>query len=259
MSRLDKQAYLLHAKLLPYRRRVDGAIKTAQEAIAQSKNPVLSFSSGKDSVVLLDIALKAGFRGDLLFFKYGICVDVETPAENIQLLKYYAEKHGMNYHVLDCLGEVDCWEQCGRFTLFPRSQEEKRIFQQTNYDYAKRAEEFCKKNGIDLQLIGMRKKESPRREIILNKKGLVYQTRSRRSVTCCPIGNLRDEDIWAYIFSNDLRYLSIYDYPFIDRRKIRNEITLLYSDGLIAQGLMYHYKQMYPDYFAWLKGRWGDI
>ena len=47
--------------------------------------------------------------------------------ENIDLLKYYAEKHGLHYQILDCFGEVDCWEQCGRFTLFPETEEEKRI------------------------------------------------------------------------------------------------------------------------------------
>ena len=133
----DRQTYLLHSKLVSYQRRVDAAIEIARTALETAANPLLSFSAGKDSIVLLDIAVKAGFKGDLLFFKYGISTDVETPLENVELLKYYAKKHGLKYHILDCMGEVDCWEQCGRFMLFPETAEEKRIFNRTNMDFLK--------------------------------------------------------------------------------------------------------------------------
>lgn len=255
----DQRAYLLHSKLDPYKRRTETAIETVRTSLKTSKNPILSFSSGKDSVVLLDIAIKAGFRGDLLFFKYGISADVETPKENIELLKYYAAEHRLKYHILDCLGEVDCWEQCGRFILFPETEEEKRIFNRTNMDFSKKSKEFCQKNGVDLQLIGMRKAESARRKSMLNKKGPIYGVKSRDSMTCCPLENLTSNDIWAYIFSNDLKYLSIYDYPYIDRRRNRDEITMLYNDALLRHGQIFHYKAMYPEFFVWLKNRWGEV
>lgn len=255
----DRRTYLLHAKLVPYQRRVQAAIETARAALEASKKPLLSFSAGKDSVVLLDIAVKAGFHGDLLFFKYGISSDVETPPENIELLKYYAAKHGLKYHILDCLGEADCWEQCGRFILFPETAEEKRIFDRTNWDFAAKSEAFCRENGVDLQLMGMRKSESARRKAMLNKKGPIYAVKSRESLTCCPLANLTSEDVWAYIFSNGLKYLPIYDYPHIDRRRNRDEITMLYNDAILRHGQIFHYKAMYPEFFAWLKTRWGDV
>ncbi len=255
----DKQTYLLNSKLVSYQRRVDAAIEIARTALDTAANPLLSFSAGKDSIVLLDIAVKAGFKGDLLFFRYGVSTDVETPPENIELLKYYAAKHSMKYHILNCMGEVDCWEQCGRFILFPETEEEKRIFNRTNMDFSKKSESFCRENGVDLQLIGMRKAESARRKAMLNKKGPIYTVKSRDSMTCCPLANLTSEDIWAYIFSHNLRYLSIYDYPYIDRRRTRNEITMLYNDALIRHGIIFHYKKMYPEFFTWLKERWGDV
>ncbi len=259
MCQSDKQAYILHAKLMPYKRRIERAIEITSEALSPSQKPLLSFSAGKDSIVLLDIAIKAGFRGDLLFFKYGVCTDVETPKENIDLLKYYAEKHNLRYRILDCLGEVDCWEQCGRFILFPETAEEKRIFNRTNMDFARKSESFCREHKVDLQLIGMRKAESARRKAMLNKKGAIYRVKSRESVTCCPLANLTSEDIWAYIFSNGLKYLPCYDYPYIDRRENRDEITMLYNDELIRHGKIFHYKQMYPEFFAWIKNRWGEV
>lgn len=255
----DRRAYLLHSKLVSYKQRIEAAIKIVQNALSDYKKPILSFSSGKDSVVLLDIAVKAGFKGELLFFKYGVVTDIETPNENIELLKYYAGKHQLKYHILNCLGEVDCWEQCGRFILFPETAEERRIFDRTNRDFSLRAEEFCRQHGVDIQLIGMRKAESSRRKAVLNKKGPIYAVKSRESMTCCPLANLTSEDVWAYIFSNELRYLKIYDYPYIDRRKNRDEITLLYNDEVIRRGMMLHYKQMYPEFFVWLKKRWGEV
>lgn len=255
----DKRAYLMHAKLAPYQRRVEAALDITHKALSNAKNPVLSFSAGKDSIVLLDIAVRAGFRGGLLFFKYGIASDVETPAENIELLKFCAEKHGLKYQVLDCLGEVDCWEACERFILFPETPEEQRIFNETNHDFVKKSKQFCVENGVDIQLMGMRKAESARRRAMLNKKGPIYTVKSRDSLTCCPLANFTSEDIWAYIFSNGLKYLSIYDYPYIDRRRNRNEITMLYNDELIRRGMIFHYKQMYPEFFTWLKERWGEV
>lgn len=255
----DRQTYLLHAKLASYRRRIVKASKIVKTALADAQKPLLSFSAGKDSIVLLDIAYKAGFRGELLFFSYGICTGVETPAENIALLKRYADKYGLQYHILRCLGEADCWQQCGRFILQPETPEERAIFRRTNYDFAKQAENFCRSNGIDLQIIGMRKAESARRRAMLNTKGAIYQTQERASKTCCPLAGLTSADIWAYIFDNGLEYLPIYDYPYIDRREIRNEITLLYNDAIIRHGIAFHYKKMYPDFFGWLRREYGDV
>lgn len=255
----EKERYLLEAKLHGFQKKVEKGIKITQDVLSTSKSPVLSFSGGKDSVVLLDIAVRAGFRGKMIFFKYGIVTDVETPKENITLLKYYAELYGLNYDIINCLGETDCWERCGRFTLIPETEEERRIFRETNYDYAKQSARYEARNEIDLNIIGMRKSESNARRIMLSQKGAIYQTKERQSVTCCPLLDFSNDDIWAYIYSRNLKYLSLYDYPYIDRRENRNEITMLYNYNIIRHGSMFHYQQMYPEFFAWLKKRWGNM
>lgn len=255
----DKKAFLLASKLSGYQNRIKKAKDILSSEIKKAKHPVLSFSAGKDSVVLLDLAVKCGFKGELVFFKYGIYTDVETPQENINLLKYYAKEHNLKYHILRCLGEVDCWEMCGKFTLFPNSKTEQKAFSITNMDFKKQNFIFEKNTGTDLSIIGMRKQESNRRKLLLSSRGEVYQTKTRNSITCCPIANFSNDDIWAYIFSNELPYLSIYDYPYLDRRENRNEITLLYNDAIVRNGMIFHYKKMYPDFFAWVKERWGNV
>lgn len=257
----NTEKYLTYALLNTYKKRVKNAVGIVSKALKFSDTPALSFSSGKDSIVLLDIAVKAGFRGRLLFFKYGsqYLDGLETPEENIDLLKFYAEKYGLEYDILDCLGETDCWEQCGRFTLTPETDKEKQIFNYTNYDFKRKSSDFQAKYGIDLQIIGLRKAESNARRIMLSKKGEIYETKDRNSLTCCPLLNFTALDIWAYIFSNRLKYLSIYDYPYIDREKNRNECTMLYNNAIMRNGMMFHYRQMYPAYINAIEQRWGSV
>ena len=254
----EREMYLLSSKFPIYSKHIEQAKEYLKDAMHNSNNMSLSFSGGKDSIVLLDLAVKCGFNGTLLFFKYGICDDVETPKENIELLKYYANMYNLRYYIAECLGEIDCWEQCGRFTFIPESDNEKRIFNKTNYDFQSKSAEFERTNNIDLSIIGMRKDESKNRRFVLNKRGAIYRTQNRGSITCCPLMNFSDEDIWAYIFNNNLKYLSVYDYPNIDRRKIRNEITMLYNFNIMRNGMMWHYQQMYPEYFNYIKKKWGD-
>lgn len=260
MSRLDdERMYLLHSKMQGFKKRIEKAKKILKIALNQAKNPTLSFSAGKDSIVLLDMAIKCGFKGKIVFFKYGICNDIETPKENIKLLEYYTQKYDLQYEILNCLGEVDCWEMCNGFILRPETKEQKRIFNKTNYDFIEKSKMFDKLNHTDLSIIGMRKAESKNRQLILNMKGEIYITKYRGLITCCPLAGLTNEDIWAYIFLNRLKYLKIYDYEYIDRRYIRNEITLLYNDSILRNGMIFHYKQMYKDYFNWLTLKYGNI
>ena len=255
----DKKTYLLHSKMNGYRKKVEKSKEILKKALQQSKNATLSFSAGKDSIVLLDLAVKCGFSGKLVFFKYGICTDIETPKENVDLMIRYAEKYKLQYKILSCLGEVDCWEKCGRFLFRPETKQEKKIFNLTNYDFSKKSNEFEKQNKTDLTIIGMRKEESKTRKMMLNKKGAIYETKNRESKTCCPLADFTNEDIWAYIFSENLEYLKIYDYEYLDRKFIRNEVTLLYNEAILRNGIIFHYKKMYPYYFSWIAKKYGDI
>ncbi len=255
----EQEAYKLKAGLNGFKRKEDKALGILSDVIQQANRPALSFSGGKDSVVLLDMAVRAGFKGELVFFRYGKPETHETPEENIDLLKYYSSLCNLDYTVLDCLGETDCWELCERFTLFPQDEREKKIFRITNNDFREKVKVHEEERGTDLQIIGMRKQESRNRRIMLTVKGPVYSTKQRQALTCCPLVDFSDEDIWAYIFSRGLKYLSIYDYPFIDRRKNRNEVTLLYNDAVVRHGGMFHFKRMYPEYFGYIRQRWGDV
>lgn len=241
-----------------HKHKVDRAITIARDALKNSESALMSFSGGKDSIVMLDIALKAGFCGELLFFNYGICTDKETPQETRDIIQHYSKLHGLKCNIVDCLGEFDCWDELGYFCLFPESEQEKKVFKETNKDFAKKAKDFQAKHGCDLLFIGMRKDESKARKIMLCKKGHTYTTKNRDCVTCCPVSNFTDDDIWAYIYANNLKYPSFYDCPHLDRGKIRNEPCLLYNDAIVRHGGAYEFKILFPEYMAEIKKRYPE-
>ena len=62
-------------------------------------------------------------------------------------------------------------------------------------------------DGYNLQFIGLREEESLKRRRKINSKPF----RCDRIIECYPLHRLSWKDVWAYIISNDLPYLKIYD------------------------------------------------
>lgn len=63
------------------------------------------------------------------------------------------------------------------------------------------------KCGYDLQFIGLREEESLKRKRKINTNPFRYD----KMVECYPLHTMTWKDVWAYIISNDLPYLKIYD------------------------------------------------
>lgn len=260
MKDSEYQAYMLLSSLDSYRNRIENAIRTAKDALSTCKKAAVSFSGGKDSIVMLDILSRAGFRGDLIFFKYGVGA---VPSENafdevMNLIAKYADDYRCRLHVVECYGASNVWEDCGRFTFKPENPREKKFFKKVSEDFAQKASAWNMLNDIDLQFIGMCKHESRARKIMLSVKGSLYTVKSGER-RCCILADLTPADIWAYIVSRELPYLSIYDYPLLSRERIRNECTMCYNEAIIRNGVLTHYRALYPDYIAEVEKRWGRI
>jgi len=259
----DRQLYELYGKLNTYKYRVTRALQICADALKNSARPLTSFSGGKDSIVMLDIAVKAGFKGELMFFQYGYEYD-ETPPETYEILAYYAAKHGLKVNFVKCLSEFDCWHTAGRFFLFPETDEERKLVEKCDRDYVQKAKRFQEEYGCDLLFIGMRKKESRARRIMLSKNrrtehgDYTYDSAARTCLTCCPIAEFTGADIWAHIFINCLAYPSFYDYPYVSREVLRNEPTLLCNDAIIRHGNIDVFKAVFPDYIGEIKRRYPD-
>lgn len=252
----EKEMYLLHSMTKGYKYRIDEAIKESQKTLKEIKgNHALSYSGGKDSTVMLDICMKSGFKGDLIQFSYS---EYENPKMNLDMADMQVEKYGLKLHRIKCYSSKEAWNEAGRFFVVPSNDLEKNLVKKVSQDFGKQANKLSKEQGYTLQFIGMRKAESKQRRMTLGSKGLTYYAKTRNSFTCCPIGKLTDDDIWAYIISNNLPYISCYDSTLFDRRKIRNELTYFCTRNAIFQGVVETYKFIYPEIFAELRKNYSE-
>lgn len=252
----EKQQYLIHSKLNSYKQHIKKAKETITSALPQAKKWIMSFSGGKDSIVMLDLAVKSGFNGELLYFYYS---EFENPQENEDLVKYYAEKYNLKLNVLNVLSCKDAWDKLGYFFCTPSTQEEKEIAKSIDKDYRAKSTQFCKDNGFDGLFMGIRKDESNLRKMSLSQTGDTYFAKCRNMITCCPNANFTDDDVWSYIFTNDLKYLSVYDNPYFDRRRTRNELVFMSARRAVNHGLLTNYNLLYPEIISDLKERYGNL
>lgn len=253
---IDKQTYILHSKLSRYKKQVLKAGNIIKEALPLADKWILSFSGGKDSIVLLDLLIKNGFKGEMMQFYYS---EFETPEENQELAEYYENKYKTNLTILKSFSCKNAWDEIGYFYCIPRTVQEKELAKRAKFEHAKTSLDFCKENDFSGLFMGLRKEESKIRNMALSKYGDTYFAKCRNMHTSNPIAHFSDEDIWAYIFSNNLKYLSVYDCKTMDRRKIRNELNYMCARAAMFNGLFEGYKILYPDIVAKLKMRYGDF
>jgi phosphoadenosine phosphosulfate reductase len=252
----EKEKYMLASRLSSFERKVDKSMQIIHEAIGKEGQWVLSFSGGKDSTVLADLLFRCGWRGKGIYFWYS---DFENPEENTSQVAWANENYGYDIKKVKCYGSCDAWEEAGHFFSTPTSDEEKSAAKKCSLGFKKASKKFMQENDCKNIFMGMCKEESRARQINLNMRGSTYFVDSRGGYTCCPLSNWSGTDIWAYIVSRDLPYLSIYDLTFWPRERIRNELTVLYCSDLILCGEFTQYRMAYPDLFAKLQKKFPEV
>jgi 3'-phosphoadenosine 5'-phosphosulfate sulfotransferase (PAPS reductase)/FAD synthetase len=250
---MDSEVYRLHAKLPVFRWRVERSVEIVRQALAVPGVWALSFSGGKDSVAMLDLCIRAGWRGPLFHFWYD-----ETPGENTELALSMAEKHGLELHLLHVPGAWDVFREVGHFFVHPETPEEKAATRRMLAGYKKAVNDYAASQGWAGQFLGLRKAESRARDITLAKKGSLYQTKGRAGWTCCPLAGWSARDVWAYIITHELPYLSRYD-AADDPERERSETTWLAAESLWRYGMAARLKREKPEEFNRLTARWPEI
>jgi 3'-phosphoadenosine 5'-phosphosulfate sulfotransferase (PAPS reductase)/FAD synthetase len=252
----EKEKYSIAARLSTFNHKVERSISTIKKALQEHpENWMISYSSGKDSTVLLDLLISAGWRG--IGF-HCICSDYEDPPENQLQAEKARKMYGIDITDVHCYGEYDAWKEVGHLFCVPESAEETRTARRANTEFKKTSERFMKEHQISNIFMGLCKDESRARKINLRMRGQIYQTKSGRW-TCCPLADWTACDIWAYIISRDLPYLHVYDIPHFSREKIRNELTLLYCDYITSHGVLLQYRMAYPELFAKLRKEFPGV
>lgn len=208
------------------------SIYILREAVAEARNPVMLYSIGKDSAVMLHLAKKAFFPGKLPFpllhvdtrWKFKEMYDFRDKIsldENIELIVYINPRgEAENINPIDDGSEVH--------TDIMKTQALKIALNEGNYDIAfggaRRDEE---KSRAKERVFSFRSEEhswdpkNQRPELWNN-----FNTRKKKgeSIRVFPLSNWTELDIWQYIYQENIDIVPLY---FSEKRK------LVYRDGIL--------------------------
>lgn len=235
MPRRWRKLFEMHSKTEGYKKRV----KTAEINIKQILNtekPVVLYSGGKDSLVLLDMVMKQNNNIPIYYSDSGYDYEskqVKMPREMTEDIIKIGKEVG-----------AKILYSCGHKT--PNS----RLFFSNLF-------KVMKKHGCNVELLGIRGGESvTRRERV---KGPLVRIEGSRRVAF-PLRYLDWKDIWAYLVMNDIRYLEYYDkYAQIEGYdKVR--LTSRFSRGMIHKGGSFYLDGvLMPEYRNERPGDWDKL
>jgi len=210
------ETFKLWAKMGKYKQRIREARENIRAVLEKEKCIVL-YSGGKDSSVVLHLCMQINRRTPVYFFNAGydygskqMKMPTKVMAEIIENAKSYGAKH---IYIRGGKG--------------PSSKQ-----------FFGHLVELKRKLGVEVELLGIRKEESVTRKIRARRDGLVQCEGGRR--VCFPIKDLSWMDVWAYIVSNGMPYLSIYDKYAKVLGWDKARFTMLFSRGLMHMGGLYY-------------------
>ena len=177
------------ATMEEYKKKVEESKFIIHKALAEYRKPYVAYSGGKDSSVVLHLILQQKSDIMVLHWDYGRhYIPRWLEEEFIQ----NAKKMGA---INICIETSDIYEILGREAINVLGSE-----------YIDGVVRDLKRKGYDLSFVGLRKQESTKRKLrIVNNSyiGVIPE--------CWPVADWSWKDIWAYIFSNNIPYASIYE------------------------------------------------
>lgn len=173
---MDKRTALIYSKLNSYKALVNKTSGFIRWALNRVHTPYVACSFGKDSAVLLHLVLK--FYSDI----------------PVRFIRWSGETEFIdNYD--------DVISQWGNINL---TQVE---FSRDSLN-DKRPDRYST-SGFDSYFVGLRSKESVPRRITLKKHGMFYKSKNG-IIRISPLSDWSEDDIAAYVYSNDLPTLKTY-------------------------------------------------
>ncbi|MFZ3132843.1 MAG: phosphoadenosine phosphosulfate reductase family protein [Desulfosporosinus sp.] len=201
MDKDDRERFCLIAKSSRYTKKLMQAREAIIKAIEISKKPAISFSFGKDSLVCLDIARQ--IKPDILVINIDRGRGGDTE-EAVGMYADYAKQYGLNYHRVKTPREVlQIYREAGSIYNVQRKEIKANLIAGTKT--------ARKTFAIDCEILGLRTEESNERQW-LHKYGTLHYSESEKRYKCNPVLNWKGEEIWAYIISREVPYLSWYDH-----------------------------------------------
>lgn len=232
---IDRKIDILRAKTEEYRLIVANAKQTIQKALSQMKAPYVSFSGGKDSLVMLHLILEQKQDIKVVYFD----ADASYP-DTDRFIDELVELWDLDFTRIKTDPIIEVFRKYG--INHPRIEEKTMVATV----YAPIAAHITQ--NFDGEFVGLRGEESIARRQLIKYRGQIFYNKSHGTFECLPVAHFRTEDVWAYITSKDLPYNLVYDQTSM---RSRNEIRVSYWCGESARefGRYVWLKKEYPDLY----------
>lgn len=234
-SEIQRKMDLLHARTQEFRSAVASAKQIIFHALQHMKNPYVSFSGGKDSLVMLHMILEQTRDIPVIYWD----ADASYPDTDEFLDRLTAQ---WEFDLIRIKTEpmLDVFRKYG----INDSKIEEKTMIATVYRPIKK---LMKRYRFDGVFVGLREQESFGRRQLIKHKGQMFWNKDQGVTECLPVAYFTVEDIWAYITSQNLPYNAVYDRTSIPR----NDIRVSYWCGESARefGRFVWLKKEYPELY----------
>ncbi len=180
-----------------------------REFLGQCKKPYLSWSGGKDSTLMLYLALKEKPDIEVIYFDADSCLP-----DGWEYMQKLVQEWKLNFRVVKTRPLLEVLAEYGLSN--PRI--EYQTMKATVYEPVKQ----LAREGYDGGLIGLRAEENRNRRLAGKKYGELFFSETYRMWECWPLLWWRTEEIWLYIDHHKIPYHPAYDKTkFAPREQMR--------------------------------------
>lgn len=253
MTVLQQAAYSAIAASPKYKEAVQNTVARIREV---GTKYAVSMSWGKDSVVMLDLVIKALGHATAIHGRYSD--NEETPDAPDVRDKFLARYPGkVTYAEVAIPGAWEYSEANGSLLIAAETPEQRKILKQSKELFVKALEDAATYHGCEGMMIGMAAHESRARRYNISQRGDLYRAKNRLP-TFLPLAKWSSEYVVAYKVANDLPWLRIYELSGTPERT-RSDICFGGGAGQIIhnRGGWQEWKAAYPEFYAAWDAKWG--
>ena len=178
--------------------KIDEATKIISDALSKSINPRISFSGGKDSLVVRYLVTQQKPETQLVWINTG-----NEYLETIHFCRSFP-------NLIELTPEKtfwQCWDEYGA----PNKRGKQHGSACCRWLKEKPFVKYYTENKVDLVFTGLTAAESRQRKLTLSRIGHYYYHKAQKGFTCHPIYNWSEDDVWTFIHFKGLKYNPIYD------------------------------------------------
>jgi len=228
---------LLYSSLPIFKKQIAKARENISRCLSIAKKPVVSFSGGKDSCVMLDLVLEQAPDTDVVFYDSG----AEFP-ETYEVIDKACERYNKAIKIIE--------PEWNMIDLIKYKYQEGGD-PDFKYELVLKPSSFAaEKFGYDMFFVGLRKEESKGRFFALTRMNdCFYWNKERRYYLAYPLRHVSSESVFAYMRAHGLPAHPIYDDERIRVPRFERRVSAWAGDVQSRHGRYMWLKITHPDIY----------